>query len=92
MTTIGATPADPDAMMRMPDIFPRLAYADEAARSITSYACFQLVEIREARTEFDDHFLAWLRIGGEGVVMIGASEPRDPSHPQPARSETRPCN
>ena len=71
MTTIGARPSDPYAIMRMPDIFPRLAYADEAAALEYLVRVFQLVEIREARTDFGDHFLAWLRIGGDGVVMVG---------------------
>jgi uncharacterized glyoxalase superfamily protein PhnB len=54
----------------MPDIYPRLAYNDEVAALEYLGRVFQLQEIREARTEFADGLLAWLRVGS-GVVMIG---------------------
>ena len=55
---------------RMPDIYPRLAYNDERAALEYLQRVFSLPEIREARTDFGDHMLAWLRTGS-GVVMIG---------------------
>jgi PhnB protein len=70
MSTIGDTRAEPQRDLRMPDIFPRLAYEDERAALEYLVHVFQLEEIREARTEFKDHILAWLRVG-DGVVMIG---------------------
>ena len=56
--------------LRMPDIYPRLAYDDERAALDYLVRVFQLAEIREARTETDESMLAWLRVG-DGVVMIG---------------------
>jgi uncharacterized glyoxalase superfamily protein PhnB len=56
--------------IQMPDIYPRLAYEDERAAVEYLGRVFQLGEIREARTDFGDHLLAWLRVG-TGVVMIG---------------------
>jgi uncharacterized glyoxalase superfamily protein PhnB len=70
MSTIGAASEQTTYELHMPAIYPRLAYADEAAALDYLVRVFQLVEIREARTDFGDHFLAWLRVG-DGVVMIG---------------------
>jgi uncharacterized glyoxalase superfamily protein PhnB len=70
MTTIGDTSHEAARELRMPDIYPRLAYDDEAAALEYLTRVFQLEEIREARTEVGDNFLAWLRVG-DGVVMIG---------------------
>jgi PhnB protein len=61
---------DPTTYRRMPDIYPRLAYNDERAALEYLERVFSLPEIREARTDFGDHMLAWLR-AGSGVVMIG---------------------
>jgi PhnB protein len=61
---------DPTTYARMPDIYPRLAYNDERAALEYLQRVFSLPEIREARTDFGDHMLAWLRTG-TGVVMIG---------------------
>jgi uncharacterized glyoxalase superfamily protein PhnB len=70
MSAIGQGREDLARQLRMPDIYPRLAYDDERAALEYLTRVFQLREIREARTEHDDHVLAWLRIG-DGVVMIG---------------------
>lgn len=61
---------DPATVPRMPDVFPRLAYNDERAAVEYLSRVFSLTEIREARTDFGDHMLAWLRVG-TGVVMVG---------------------
>lgn len=61
---------DPSTYSRMPDIYPRLAYNDERAALEYLERVFSLLEIREARTDFGDHMLAWVRIGS-GVAMIG---------------------
>jgi uncharacterized glyoxalase superfamily protein PhnB len=68
MSAIDATHEQTD--LKMPDIYPRLAYDDERAALEYLTRVFQLEEIRMARTEFEDHMLAWLR-AGDGVVMIG---------------------
>ena len=70
MSTIDAPSHGSPAVLRMPDIYPRLAYEDERAALEYLVRVFQLEEIREARTEFEDNMLAWLRVGN-GVVMIG---------------------
>jgi PhnB protein len=70
MSTINDTRGDSGTTLQMPDIYPRLAYEDERAAVRYLTAVFQLEEIREARTEFEDHMLAWLRMG-TGVVMVG---------------------
>jgi len=77
MSTIDATRPGPLGVMRMPDIYPRLAYEDERAALDYLVRVFQLDEIREARIEhgeegeeWDNTMLAWLR-AGDGVVMIG---------------------
>jgi len=70
MATITNSVPDPTTYPRMPDIFPRLAYNDERAALEYLERVYSLPEIREARTDFGDHLLAWLRIG-TGVVMIG---------------------
>jgi uncharacterized glyoxalase superfamily protein PhnB len=74
MSTIDATRPGPPGVMRMPDIYPRLAYEDERAALEYLVRVFQLEEIREARIEhgeeWDYTMLAWLR-AGDGVVMIG---------------------
>jgi uncharacterized glyoxalase superfamily protein PhnB len=53
-----------------PDVYPRLAYRDELAAVAYLSRVFGFVEQREARMEFDDNALCWLRCG-TGVVMIG---------------------
>ncbi len=70
MSTIGETAPDASGVLRMPDIYPRLAYEDERAALEYLVRVFQLAEIREARTETDESMLCWLRVG-DGVVMIG---------------------
>jgi len=58
------------AAMTTPDVYPRLAYRDELAAVDYLTRVFQFVENREARMEFDGHYLCWLRTG-TGVVMLG---------------------
>jgi PhnB protein len=70
MTAIDSTRTAPSPALRMPDIYPRLAYEDERAALEYLVRVFQLDEIREARTEHPDSMLAWLRVG-DGVVVIG---------------------
>jgi uncharacterized glyoxalase superfamily protein PhnB len=70
MTTISDNTTEPTYVMRMPDIYARLAYEDERAAVAYLERVFQLVEIREARTEHGDTMMAWLRVG-DGVVMVG---------------------
>jgi PhnB protein len=70
MSTIDAPRQETPTVLRMPDIYPRLAYEDERAALEYLVRVFQLEEIREARTEMEDNMLAWLRVGN-GVVMIG---------------------
>lgn len=70
MSTIDSTRESSENALRMPDIYPRLAYEDERAALDYLVRVFQLAEIREARTETDESMLAWLRVG-DGVVMIG---------------------
>jgi PhnB protein len=70
MSTIDATRQENPPILQMPDIYPRLAYEDERAALDFLTRVFQLIEIREARTETDESMLAWLR-AGDGVVMIG---------------------
>ncbi len=55
---------------RMPSIYPRLAYRDEAAALEFLTRAFGLTERREARMEHPEGMLAWLEVG-DGVVMIG---------------------
>ena len=70
MSTIDATRDEASPVLKMPDIYPRLAYEDERAALDFLTRVFQLTEIREARTEAAESMLAWLRVG-DGVVMIG---------------------
>jgi uncharacterized glyoxalase superfamily protein PhnB len=70
MASITNSLPDPATYLPMPDVFPRLAYNDERAALEYLERVFSLPEIREARTDFGDHMLAWLRTGN-GVVMIG---------------------
>jgi RNA polymerase sigma-70 factor (ECF subfamily) len=58
------------ASMATPDIYPRLAYRDELAAIEYLTRVFQFEENREARMEFDGHYLAWLRMGS-GIIMLG---------------------
>ena len=69
-TRTEATREGAAAVLKTPDIYPRLAYEDERAALDYLTRVFQLAEIREARTETDESMLAWLRVG-DGVVMIG---------------------
>ncbi len=70
MSTIDTTRENASPVLRMPDIYPRLAYEDERAALDYLTRVFQLTEIREARTETEGSMLAWLQ-SGDGVVMIG---------------------
>jgi uncharacterized glyoxalase superfamily protein PhnB len=70
MATITNSVPDPSTYPRMPDIYPRLAYNDERAAVEYLERVFSFLEIREARTDFGDNMLAWLRTG-TGVVMVG---------------------
>ena len=73
MTTIDEThPAS--ALAPTPDIYARLAYNDELAAVDYLTRVFGLVEIREARSEYDGQFLCWLRVG-TGMVMLGRANP-----------------
>jgi uncharacterized glyoxalase superfamily protein PhnB len=60
---------EPWTTLETPDIYPRLAYRDELAAVEYLGRVFGFVEKREARMEFDDNSLCWLRVG-TGVVMI----------------------
>ena len=55
---------------RMPSVYPRLAYRDEAAALAFLVRAFGFTERREARMELPGGMLAWLQLG-DGVVMIG---------------------
>jgi uncharacterized glyoxalase superfamily protein PhnB len=57
-------------VLATPDIYPRLAYRDELAAVEYLTRVFQFTEIREARAEFEDNHLCWLRVG-TGIVMLG---------------------
>jgi PhnB protein len=70
MSTIDDTREGTARDLEMPDIYPRLAYEDERAALDYLVRVFQFREIREARTDFGENMLAWLRVG-DGVVMIG---------------------
>jgi uncharacterized glyoxalase superfamily protein PhnB len=63
--TAGQPPAE-----RMPSVYPRLAYRDEAAALAFLVRAFGFTERREARMELPGGMLAWLQLG-DGVVMIG---------------------
>ena len=52
-----------------PDVYPRLAYRDELAAVEYLTRVYALVEMREARLEFDEKYLCWMRCG-TGVVMV----------------------
>src|SRR4051794_33724940 len=69
MSTIDQDRANTD-LLGTPDIYPRLAYRDELAAIEYLTRVFGFVEQREARMTFDDHHLAWLRVG-TGIVMLG---------------------
>ncbi|HET6949264.1 MAG TPA: VOC family protein [Acidimicrobiales bacterium] len=62
------------AGLATPDIYPRLAYEDELAAVAHLTRVFGFREIREARLEYDGHFLCWLRVG-TGVVMLSHANP-----------------
>lgn len=68
MSTIETEPFE--ATLPTPDVYARLAYRDEFAAIEWLSRVFQFTEHREARMEFEDHCLAWLRIGS-GMVMVG---------------------
>ena len=70
MSAIDQTNDEISPTYRTPGIYPRLAYLDERAALDYLARVFGLVEIREARMEWDGHVLAWLRLG-EGLLMIG---------------------
>src|SRR5258706_4239534 len=54
MSTIDTTRETAKLLWKMPDIYPRLAYEDERAALDYLTRVFQLVEIREARTETEE--------------------------------------
>jgi uncharacterized glyoxalase superfamily protein PhnB len=64
----------PETTIRMPDLYPRLAYADEFAALDYLVRVFGFTELREARMEHEwdgrHQMLAWLRLG-TGIVMVG---------------------
>ena len=70
MSIIEETDPQVSTSGRIPGIYPRLAYRDERAALDYLTRVFGLVEIREARMESEDSFLAWLRLD-RGLVMIG---------------------
>ena len=70
MSSIAETDPDISTSGRIPGIYPRLAYRDERAALEYLTRVFGLVEIREARMEWEDSFMAWLRLD-RGLVMIG---------------------
>jgi uncharacterized glyoxalase superfamily protein PhnB len=70
MSTIDSTRESSARAIRVPDVYPRLAYEDERAALDYLVRVFQLSEIREARMETGESMLAWLQVG-DGVVMIG---------------------
>jgi uncharacterized glyoxalase superfamily protein PhnB len=70
MSTIDSTRESSATALRVPDVYPRLAYEDERAALDYLVRVFQLSEIREARMETGESMLAWLQVG-DGVVMIG---------------------
>jgi uncharacterized glyoxalase superfamily protein PhnB len=70
MSIIEETDPQVSTTGRIPGIYPRLAYRDERAALDYLTRVFGLVEIREARMESEDSFLAWLRLD-RGLVMIG---------------------
>jgi PhnB protein len=73
MAAIGDAAEGASGQLRMPGLYPRLAYDDERAAVEYLVRVFQLAEIREARTEIGDNILAWLRVG-TAVVMIGKAD------------------
>jgi len=70
MSIIDETDQRPSTDLRTPGIYPRLAYSDVRAAIDYLVRVFDMTEAREARMEFDEGMLAWLRLG-EGYVMIG---------------------
>jgi PhnB protein len=74
MSDIETPVTEPTALLKTPDIYPRLAYDDEWAAVEYLGRVFQLAEIREARMEHGDTMLAWLRMG-DGIVMVGHANP-----------------
>lgn len=61
-----------DHPVRLPSVYPRLAYRDERAALEFLQRAFGFRELREARLEHPDGMLAWLQLG-TGVIMIGRS-------------------
>jgi uncharacterized glyoxalase superfamily protein PhnB len=70
MSTIDASLPGPLGVMRMPDIYPRLAYEDELAAVEYLHRVFGFEENRAARQEHDGNSLCWMRVGS-GAVMLG---------------------
>jgi RNA polymerase sigma-70 factor (ECF subfamily) len=84
MSSIETTTPREKAWSRTPSMYPRLAYADEAAALEFLTRVFQFTERREARMgtpDDDEGMLAWLEFG-DGVVMIGraSAAARDVHH------------
>jgi uncharacterized glyoxalase superfamily protein PhnB len=73
LTNITGVPSK--GSVRLPSIYPRLAYRDERAALEFLVRVFGLVERREARQDHPDGMLAWLELGS-GVVMIGRAGPQ----------------
>jgi PhnB protein len=69
MSTIGEAEQVTESLTT-PDLYPRLAYRDELAAVEYLTRVFRFEEIREARLEFDEGSLCWMRIG-TGMVMVG---------------------
>ena len=65
---------EPETNLRLPDLFPRLAYDDEFAALDYLVRVFGFTELREARMEHEwdgrHQMLAWLR-HGTSIVMLG---------------------
>jgi uncharacterized glyoxalase superfamily protein PhnB len=70
LVEITGTPSDHP--VRLPSVYPRLAYRDERAALGFLQRAFGFRELREARLEHPDGMLAWLQLG-TGVIMIGRS-------------------
>ncbi len=60
---------EPKTDLATPDLYPRLAYRDELGAVDHLARVFGFVEKREARLEFDGHYLCWLQMG-TGIVMV----------------------
>jgi len=73
MQAIDWARAGSEQILRMPDVHARLAYRDEAAALEYLTRVFGFSEVREARTDLGDNFLAFLRMG-DGALLIGRED------------------